>query len=63
MLTLPVRCDVLGFAAIVTEMLPVPVPEVGTTVIHRLLLIAFQAQVELEVVTVVGNVPPPTGRV
>jgi hypothetical protein len=45
------------------EMLPVPVPEVGTTVIQRLVVIAFQAQVEFEVVTVVENVPPPTGSV
>jgi hypothetical protein len=45
------------------EMLPVPVPEVGTTVIQRLVVIAFQAQVEFEVVTVVENVPPPTESV
>jgi hypothetical protein len=57
------RCDVLGLAATVMEMLPVPVPEVGTTVIQRLVVIAFQAQVEFEVVTVVENVPPPTGSV
>jgi hypothetical protein len=42
------------------EMLLVPVPEVGTTVIQRLVVIAFHAQVEFDVVTVVDTVPPPT---
>jgi hypothetical protein len=51
---------VLGLAATVIEILFVPVPEVGTTVIQRLLLIAFQAQVEFDVVTVVERAAPPT---
>jgi hypothetical protein len=56
--TVPVRCDVAGFAAIVTLTVPFPLPLApAVTVIHPALLTAVHAQPEVEVTLTLVDSP------